>query len=608
YVGDVIDLEGTGYIPGDNLIILFDNEIIVTSSMGASGSFDTTFVVPDLAPGDYNINVYGTNMSSMYNVYEVFTILDNGTQPDYPSITLSAPGGHVGETRTVYGHDFLYVSSNETITIRMAGIIIAEFQWSDAEFEVDFVVPDLAPGNNYLVSVDNYPTAYAYFDVLEGPYFSELYVNPEQGYVGDVINIWGNDYPANDTLIIMMAGQVIATPTTDANGTFIDTFNVPNVPTGDYEITVVNRAGTADFEVLENVGPDESEIFVDPVSGYEGDVINVWGNNFNPNETVTLYLGANFIVNVNTDNTGSFTGVFTVPDVAAGLYNVMAVGYSATTPFLVLEQGGVEPDLFVSPTSGIPGDIIDLSGINFGANETLVIYLDSQIIATPTTDVNGAFLTTFVVPEWAADDYEITVFGYSVSEWFTINDWAEEEEEEEDDDYDDDWNDDIEREQHQYYMEGLTCSADVNVGEQAVLSLEVVNRGITDEDNMIVEVTCNDLGINIIMEDVLIERLEPNYMEIPLNIPANAEAGSYSCMVEIYSDYYVYEQVDRVLDSINIIVGQPVEYTGTEVIYMDAMEEEQESPDLNVSLFLLNIALLVIILVFVVLIIRSIRK
>ena len=600
YVNDVIALEGTGYIPGDTLMILFDNEVLMTQSMGSSGSFDTTFVVPDLAPGTYLINVYGTNMSSMYNVFEEFTILENGTQPDDPSITLSAPGGHPGETRTVYGHDFDDCVPGEIITIRLAGIVIAQFTWYGSEFEEDFIVPDIAPGNNYLVSVDNYPTAYAYFDVLEEPSFPPIiFVNPEQGYAGDIIDIWGYEFGVYETLTILIDGQVIATPTTNGMGGFTDVFNVPDIAPGVYTITVQGYNATAQFEVLDNGSPTEPVIFVDPTSGYPGDVIDVWGYNFTANTNLTLYLGPEFVVTVMTDNDGSFTGQFTVPSMAAGLYDVSVIGYSATTPFLVLELGGNDPDLFVNPDSGYADDVIMLSGIYFGPNETLVIYLDGEVIVMPTTDANGAFITTFVVPNWTPGDYEITVFSYTVSEDFEILETEEEEEEEEEQEDDDD-GDDIPRERHQYYMEGLTCSESVDAGKTGMLSFEVVNRGITDEQDMIVAVWCEALGINLIYEDIVLERLEPNLIEIPINIPGNVESGEYSCMIELYSETYAYEKLNRVTDSINFVVeGESVE--DISVIYLaDANEEEvvQESKS-SWGIFTLSILILALIVFFV---------
>jgi hypothetical protein len=610
YVNDVIYLEGTGYVPNDNLVIVFDNtEIIANVQADDEGSFSTTFNVPDMEAGDYLINVYGENMSSLYDIYEEFTILEE--QGSNLTLIATPDEGYVNDVIDLEGTGYI---PGDSVTIYFDNeVLMTTSMGMNGTFDTTFVVPDMEAGD-YLITVYSNDMS-AFYDVEEiftildngtQPDNSEIFVDPEQGYVDDVIDLWGNNFDANDTLVISMAGQTIATPTTDNDGSFTTTFNVPDVPAGPYTITVQEYDAEADFEVLEQGSGDE-EIFVSPNSGYSGDVIDVWGNNFGANENLTLYLGPEFIVNVNTDNTGSFTGVFTVPDMEAGLYDVMVVGYSATAPFIVLEEGE-EPDLFVSPDNGVPGDIIDLIGINFGENETLVIYLDGQVIATPTTDMNGAFFTTFVVPEWAAGDYEITVFSYNVSEWFTINDWEEEEEEEEEEEDDDD-DDDIERKEHNYYMEGLTCDSDVHAGDKAKLSFEVVNIGITDEDNMIVEVDCDALGVHVLMEDVLIERLEPNLMEIPLDIPEDAEEGSYSCMVEIYPDYYAYDEMEKVTDSINLVIGEPVEYTDTEVIYVEPKEEEEQEPaDLNVSLFLLNLALLGIIVVFVVLTIRSIRK
>jgi hypothetical protein len=73
-----------------------------------------------------------------------------------------------------------------------------------------------------------------------------------------------------------------------------------------------------------------------------------------------------------------------------------------------------KPYFTMSKSSGVPGATITVNGKNYGKNELVRIYLDSSrtpSIASVTTDSNGRFTTSFVVPDTIGGPHRIHAVG-----------------------------------------------------------------------------------------------------------------------------------------------------------------------------------------------------
>jgi len=73
-----------------------------------------------------------------------------------------------------------------------------------------------------------------------------------------------------------------------------------------------------------------------------------------------------------------------------------------TSQLVATESVTPEPGLLV-PTTATAGSIVQIQGSNFGQNETITIQLllpngTTQTVATPQSDTNGAFETSFTTP------------------------------------------------------------------------------------------------------------------------------------------------------------------------------------------------------------------
>ncbi len=118
---------------------------------------------------------------------------------------------------------------------------------------------------------------------------------------------------------------------------------------------------------------------------------------------------------------------------------------------------------------------------------------------------------------------------------------------------------------------------------------------------MIVTVWNEELGINIVIEDITIERGEPNLIQIDVPIPVNADIGQYSLMIELYPENYGYNYADRVTDSINVVVGNAYSPDDIEVVFLSTPGNNEVEGQNSVSawMFISGIALLGLIVFFI---------
>ncbi len=157
-------------------------------------------------------------------------------------------------------------------------------------------------------------------------------------------------------------------------------------------------------------------IELNPASGIAGDTIEVSGVGFGEESGVSLTLAGNEVftspASIKTDDNGSFTASFAVPDVAAATCNVKVEdegGNVAEAEFTV----GVAAGISISPVTtqaapGYAGMDITISGVGFKAASTVTITYDTEPIAVATSDADGAFTAAFEIPESASGEHTIT--------------------------------------------------------------------------------------------------------------------------------------------------------------------------------------------------------
>lgn len=292
-----------------------------------------------------------------------------------------------------------------------------------------------------------------------GPTNPYLDVVPDTGGAGTEVTATGGGFPANTRVNLYLGGiaqasalsagdaQVRASTTTDRNGLFSMTFDMPatwpdGTPLEAGRLVVL--VATEDFEteasaVFEYVpGPTtptatpaptapDPYASVSPGSGGAGTRVTVSGGGFPRNTDIDVYLAGlasvaaaspSSYASGRTDDSGNFSLSFNMPDewpddddVETGKIVILV----ATRDFEV--QASTDFDFFVdapnpsidiSPSSGTAGTQVNVSGGGFPANSRVMVNLGTldeqigqgaeEVYASTTTDRFGNYSMSFRMP------------------------------------------------------------------------------------------------------------------------------------------------------------------------------------------------------------------
>ena len=148
--GDEVTVSGTGfgdrvgisvYFAGDEIYIIGDNDT------DDHGSFEAKFIVPDVAPGSYDVEVEDDDGNAADMELEV------GAGLTVEPVTTTSSPGHVGDTVTVSGNGF---EADHAITITYTSTPVEFFTTSltDGSFEYLLTIPPSAAGEHTISATD----------------------------------------------------------------------------------------------------------------------------------------------------------------------------------------------------------------------------------------------------------------------------------------------------------------------------------------------------------------------------------------------------------------------------------------------------------------------
>jgi len=307
----------------------------------------------------------------------------------------------------------------------------------DGYFETYFIVPDeLTKGDDspedvrggdyyvyvsYLYSTVGEIVARATFAIISG----EITIDPEEGNVGDEVEISGEGFGDRESITVEYDGDEIDIESgddeTDRYGDFTCTILIPESTGGDHTITVIDDSrieAEAEFTV-------EPTMTISSTSGSIGDTVSVSGTGFGYRKYVTIYFGGDEVdtspLSVRTTTDGSFEATFAVPALASGVYDVEVedtVDNSDTAEFTIVI---VVAYASITPTIGSVDTEVEVSGTGFIAGSTVTIKYDALEIDTATVDSNGEFTCLIFIPESVVGDHTITVTdGIEAEAEFTV--------------------------------------------------------------------------------------------------------------------------------------------------------------------------------------------
>jgi len=172
----------------------------------------------------------------------------------------------------------------------------------------------------------------------------------------------------------------------------------------------------------------QPNITISPMSGYKGQTVTVAGSNW-PQRTpgsVSLTFGDSFIMVATPNSSGAFSVQFTVPLTAEAINVIGAtdiLGNTAPAKIFSLKPAA----LTVSPVSGLPGTLVDVTGVGFEPMSYVEEITIADYIKGPPglmTNEIGTFTTTITVPSLPGGGQVVsaTVAGLTLTTCFTILD------------------------------------------------------------------------------------------------------------------------------------------------------------------------------------------
>jgi len=261
----------------------------------------------------------------------------------------------------------------------------------------------------------------------------DIALSPNEGEIGDKIDIQGSDFEANSICDIYFSidkadedNKIDVEVTTyellkivqvNADGDFATdySFRVPgeltdgktseDVHGGDYYVYATYH-GTTSIVAAAKFTVIGGEIVIDPEAGQVGTEVEINGKRFGIEQEIIIeYDGDSIAIasgDKETNDKGEFTCTIIIPESTFGDHTITAIDESGNKPEI---ECSVEPQITIDPTSGAAGRVIKISGTGFEDRSYITITFDGYKISTTSlfleTNGKGSFTGSFVVPSHA---------------------------------------------------------------------------------------------------------------------------------------------------------------------------------------------------------------
>ena len=378
-----------------------------TATANSTGGYSTNFTVPAIPAGMYSIAVM-----------DVETGDTNGTNFTIePKIVLTPEEASCNDEVKVKGYGF---DSETTINLTLDGTELTPTPQPETgpfgSFETELSVPSVPSGTYNVTADDGVNQASASLTVTP-----KITMMPTSGSPATLVLVNGTGFtPFVGLSIEFDAINVTMTPTfpTEADGSFIQLFLVPDVPDGTYTLKATDEnetSATAPFQVPSPV------MTLTPNTTSGPAIVTATGSGFLPNQPIILYLEDIFSVNLIdlmtgsqrflADEYGSYEYSFVVPVGKPGVYTVVAyslaedgglvVGEALASASLTVVEGDLlanikdEIDTIVIPDlDTIKANLTNIDAKMVSLNGTVAtIETNLGIIEADLTDINGKLVS-----------------------------------------------------------------------------------------------------------------------------------------------------------------------------------------------------------------------
>ena len=391
-VGDTINVEGDGFVSEAPSVYFYWDEVRITSGIQSSSPIvnadgelnNVRIAAPPSLRGEHELVAEDRKNENSRTDPMTFTVESK--------LTVSPASGGVGDTLTLTGTGFgggavsiffdqqVLTTANVPTTGSNAG-----------SFTQTITVPPTSAGSHTIKAVDTEEVSVT-FNLSQ-----QITVTPTTPlFVGDSITVNGSGFALNQPVTVTLDNLPITitpTPFTTPSGTFTTTFAVPAASKGDHVLRVQAGSGAASQATITI---KEKITALAPTNGPGGTAVRVSGTGFTPG-SATVNFDDVSIGSISVEANGSFTNAtFNVPaNAASGPHTITIQG--VTAPSFT-----VDPKLTLSPTSGVSGNTINVTGTGFGSQKTISFIIDNLygLVVTPSpvvSDQSGNITASFCI-------------------------------------------------------------------------------------------------------------------------------------------------------------------------------------------------------------------
>jgi len=405
--GTEVVVKGQRFYEDAFVEIYFDGDRVATGRTDEYEKCTITFIVPESCKGVHQ--VYAEVLDDTAEAY--FTVK--------PGLTVSPEKGPVGTMVTVKGQGFakdeegialMYYLNGSYETVE--GNITANAKGS---WKTSVQIPPSTRGEHKLdaqgAESKFYDVEDAIFRVTPG-----ITIGKSSGIVGESITVTGSRFTANERGIqILFGGEAVVTDIkADYQGDWEESFQVPEMPTGTYGVTVEGeQTPTGDISGLSF--KIEPGIMLSPDEGYVGMNLTVTGRGFAADKDVNIMYDGSQEATAETNNQGSFEVSFPVPESHYGECQVTAEdaeGNKTEQPAVfTMESDPPDTPKLISPSDGSRVGLIGRVRPTFAwsaVSDDSGVYYSLQIATSVNVTATGKFVyPIFSVEGLVRTDYTL---------------------------------------------------------------------------------------------------------------------------------------------------------------------------------------------------------
>lgn len=384
--GSDVQIEGDGFLANQSsLRFQFGPQTLTPVATDPDGSIRTSFQVPDLAAGSYQVRV---GSAAPVN----FTVASE--------LRLDQTRGAPGDTIQITGSGF---RANTSAELSFDGATVRSVPVdSNGRANTSFQVPE-TPAGSTTVSLEGRSVSFTVTPALT--------LETGSAVPGGFLMVTGTGYFRNERNIVITIGGATAASgiSADGRGSWQHSIEVPSLAAGTHQVSAYGASTSR------SIAPSAplvlgSMLILNRSSGPPGTELRISGSGFGPRENVLVAIGSNLVTSsVRADNQGAWTVTLNVPASAGGPLPVSATGARGRR---VESEFTVTADVSLSQSSGSPGSSIAAQGSGFPANAGGISLRIADVpVTSVSADAQGSFDRTFTVPQVPADAYTITIGG-----------------------------------------------------------------------------------------------------------------------------------------------------------------------------------------------------